>query len=604
VRQKTTKDDRAREVGLAAMGQSGNGKGRRLDSWKAIAQHLDRDVRSVQRWEHERGLPVYRLPGQKGGVVFAYETELDAWLQSGDNGASSARFARAPSASLPDREPVAEGYRKPLLWIVLALASALVIGLAILRWTPERPLPTRPPIVPPVLAVLPMANLSGDAGQEYFADGFTDELVTDLAQIRALRVISRTSTIPYKGSKKPLPQIAHELHARYVLEGSVVRDGSRVRVTAQLIDGKADTHISARSYVGDVKNVFDVEDQISRAIVNDVDLDLSPGERSRLLAAREIDPQAHDLYLKASYAFAQQTPESIRQSLALYEAAAERAPTFARAYLGIAQAETALLQITAESPAESVRHEKAALAKALAIDPHLGDAHGMLATLDYTYDWDWPRAEREFRRALAEGAQAPTEQRFGAYLITRGRFEEGTAHVQKALELDPLGNSPRVNEFFAFYFQRKYVDARRQLVELLGQSPNFLAGHALLGLVSMMQDDCRQTSAQAAWLETHFPSPLASFETALASICAGDSAGARRNLAAAAASNGRPYASPYQLALGYAAIHDNVTALSYLQKSAAIREPQVLYLKVEPLFDGLRSNPRFLSLERQLGLVS
>jgi TolB-like protein/Tfp pilus assembly protein PilF len=352
-----------------------------------------------------------------------------------------------------------------------------------------------------------MLNLSGDAGQEYFADGFTDELVTDLAQIRSLRVISRTSTISYQRSKKPLPQIARELHARYVLEGSVAREGAQVRVTAQLIDARTDTHISARSYVGNLKNVFDVEDQISRAIVSDVDLDLSPGERSRLAGTREIDPLAHDLYLKASYAFAKQTPDSIRESLSLYKAAAEKAPTFARAYLGIAQAETALLQITAESPTESVRHEKEALTKALAIDPHLGDAHGLLATLTYTYDWDWPRAEREFRLALAEGAQAPTEQRFGAYLITRGRFEEGIAHVQKALELDPLGNSPRVNQFFASYFQRKYAEARRELVALLEREPRFLAGHALLGLVSMMQHDCSGTTAQADWVRETLPIP-------------------------------------------------------------------------------------------------
>jgi hypothetical protein len=205
---------------------------------------------------------------------------------------------------------------------------------------------------------------------------------------------------------------------------------------------------------------------------------------------------------------------------------------------------------------------------------------------------------------LAEGAQAPTEQRFGAYLITRSRFEEGVAHVQKALELDPLGNSPRVNQFFAFYFQRKYADARGELVTLLQREPHFLAGHALLGLVSMMQHDCSETAAQADWVERHFPSPLAKFESALADICVRNSAAARLSLAAAASSSGRPYASPYQLALGYAAIHDNARALSFLEKSAAIREPQVLYLKVEPLFDSLRRESRFIALKRRLGLPS
>ena len=585
------------------MGHTENGKGRRLDSWKAIALYLDRDVRSVQRWEHERGLPVYRVPGLKGGAVFAYAGELDAWLLSGGIGPASPTDSVATLLAA-EEGPAAKGHRSRVLWVAVVLATAAVIGLMGLRWIAGKPVPTHSPLSPPILAVLPMLNLSGDAGQEYFADGFTDELVTDLAQIRSLRVISRTSTIRYKKSKKPLPQIARELHARYVLEGSVAREGTQVRVTAQLIDARTDTHISARSYVDNLENVFDVEDEIARAIVSDVDLDLSPGERSRLASAHGIDPQAHDLYLKASYAFAQQTPVSIRESLTLYRAAAARAPAFARAYLGIAQAETALLQITAESPEESVRHEKEALAKALTIDPHLADAHGLLATLTYTYDWDWPRAEREFRLALAQGAQAPTEQRFGAYLITRGRFEEGTAHVQKALELDPLGNSPRVNQFFAYYFQRKYADARRELVALLKREPDFLAGHALLGLVSMMQYDCNETAAQADWVEKHFASPLAKFESALSNICVRDSAAARLSLAAAASSSGRPYASPYQLALGYAAIHDNATALSFLERSAAIREPQVLYLKVEPLFDSLRRESRFIYLERRLGLLT
>ena len=585
------------------MGHTENGKGRRLDSWKAIALYLDRDVRSVQRWEHERGLPVYRVPGLKGGAVFAYAGELDAWLLSGGIGpASPTDSVATPLAA--EEGLAAKGHRSRVLWVAVVLATAAVIGLMGLRWIAGKPVPTHSPLSPPILAVLPMLNLSGDAGQEYFADGFTDELVTDLAQIHSLRVISRTSTIRYKKSKKPLPQIARELHARYVLEGSVAREGTQVRVTAQLIDARTDTHISARSYVDNLENVFDVEDEIARAIVSDVDLDLSPGERSRLASAHGIDPQAHDLYLKASYAFAQQTPVSIRESLTLYRAAAAKAPAFARAYLGIAQAETALLQITAESPEESVRHEKEALAKALTIDPHLADAHGLLATLTYTYDWDWPRAEREFRLALAQGAQAPTEQRFGAYLITRGRFEEGTAHVQKALELDPLGNSPRVNQFFAYYFQRKYADARRELVALLKREPDFLAGHALLGLVSMMQYDCNETAAQADWVEKHFASPLAKFESALSNICVRDSAAARLSLAAAASSSGRPYASPYQLALGYAAIHDNATALSFLERSAAIREPQVLYLKVEPLFDSLRRESRFIYLERRLGLLT
>jgi len=588
--------------------QIGQSKGRRLDSWKAIAQYLDRDVRSVQRWERERGLPVYRLPGQKGGAVFAYESELEHWLRSGQKELSTSTDSEAQipdsSASTPLQPsaqilPAARA-RARTIGVAIAVIAILLAAIAVLRWNLKslRPYPSSARAI----AVLPMQNLSGDAAQDYFADGFTEELVTELAQVRSLRVISRTSTMLYKGSKKPLPEIARELQVNLILEGSVVRDRQRVRVTAQLIDALNDTHLWARTYDADVKDVLDIQSQISRAIAEDVRLDLSPEEKARLASIPTVDPEAHDLYLKASYQFAQQTANSIRQSLVLYQAAAAKDPSFAMAYVGIAQAEAALLQITAETPDESLRHERDALAKALTIDPHLGDAHGMLASLAYYRDWDWPRAEREFQLALAEGARAPTEQRYGVALSTRGRFEEGTAHLQSALELDPLGRSPRVGQFFGSYLQRKYAEGRHEMEELLSSNPDFMTGHLLLGLAAMMQHDCAEAAAQAEWTQKHFPSPVAEFEPALASSCSGDVPSARRHLEAAAASKGPAFASPYQIALGYAFIHDNETALSYLQKSAELREPQVLYIKTDPVFDEIRSDPRFVALEKKVGL--
>jgi TolB-like protein/Tfp pilus assembly protein PilF len=479
----------------------------------------------------------------------------------------------------------------------------VLAGAAYFALYPAPPLSGVTAPATPSIAVLPMQNFSGDAALDYFADGFTEELVTELAQVRSLRVISRTSTMLYRRSRKPLPEIARELHVTYILEGSVAREGERVRIIAQLIDARSDTHISARTYDSDLKDVLDIESRISRAIADDVRLDLSPLEKSRLAVVREVDPEAHDLYLKASYAFAQQTPASIAQSLALYKAAAAKDSSFALPYVGIAQAEAALLQITAEGPEDSVRHQEEALTRALNIDPHLGDARGLLAWQTYVHDRDWPRAEREFRMALAEGAQAPTEQRFGVGLDTRGRFEEATVHLQTALELDPLGKSPRVSQFFGLYFQRKYAEARRELDELLALSPDFLAGHALLGLTAMMQHDCALTYRQAEWIGNRFPSPLADIETAFADACRGNASAARMSLERASASKGPAFASPYQIALGYSAIGERTSALSYLRRSADLRESQALYIRVDPLFDSLRADPRFIALEKQLGLV-
>ncbi|MGA8300540.1 MAG: winged helix-turn-helix domain-containing protein [Terriglobales bacterium] len=453
------------------------------------------------------------------------------------------------------------------------------------------------------LAVLPLQNLSKDAGQDYFVDGFTEELVTDIAQIRSLRVISRTSTMVYKGTKKTLPEIARELHVDLVLEGSVVRDGNRVRVTAQLINAPTDTHLWAQTYESTINDVLDIQSRISRAIADDVRLDLSPEEKQRLAAVPTVDPEAHDLYLKASYQFAQQTPDSLRQALSLYQAAAAKDPSFAMAYVGIAQTEASLTQITAADPDEAIRGERVALAKALAINPHLGDAHGLLASLAYYRDWDWPRAEQEFKAALAEGARAPTEQRYGSSLITRGRFEEGTAHIQAALELDPLGKSPRVNQFYGLYFQRKYPEARQKLDEVLGSSPDWLAGHGLLALLSATEHNCVDADKHAQWMLQRYPSPLSDFLLSLATSCRGDQAKAREYLEHAAAYKGPAFVSPYQLALGYSYLGDKEMAISYLLKSAGIREPQAPYIKVDPLFDPIRSDPRYIDLERKIGLV-
>jgi TolB-like protein/Tfp pilus assembly protein PilF len=581
---------------------------RRLDSWKAIAQYLDRDVRSVQRWERDRGLPVHRLPGQKGGTVFAYEAELNQWLRSGQKEiplmdlSATATAAVAPNDVLESQSPrpahAASHFH--ILLVTSALVTLVLVAMAVLRWLSR---PNVSSVSPFSIAVLPLQNLSGDPTQDYFADGFTEELTTELSQVHAFRVISRTSTMSYKGSKKPLPEIANELHVKYVLEGSVVRDGSRVRVTAQLINAPTDTHLWARTYDNDVKDVLDIQSQISRAIVSDVSLDLSPSERERLATVPTIDPEAHDLYLKASYLYGQQTRESIQQSLALYRQAAARNPSFAGAYLGIAQAEMALLQITAEGPQQAIGRAREALAKALEIDPHLGDAHGVLASLDYFHDWDWPKAEREFQLALAEGARAPTEQRYGSALITRGRFDEGIAHLQSAMELDPLGKSPRVNQFFGYYFQRKYGEAREKLEDILAGSPDFLAGHLLMGLAAVEQHDCAQVSKEAAWSTKKYPSPVAEFEFALASSCRGDFVSARQHLQSAEAFKAPAFASPYQLALGYATIHDKERAMAFLQKSAESHEPQILYLKYDPMFDEIRPDRRYIALEQEVGLL-
>lgn len=592
---------------------------RRLNSWKEIADFLDRDVRSVQRWEHERGLPVHRIPGQKGGAVFAYEAELEDWLRSGkaaeasnaavagnaeaDGGVtSSQQMAEANSVKTKTNTSRAESSAGKL-----AIVAVFVIAVAASIFFLVRGRTSSTKAIPDPnihsIAVLPLRNLSGNADQEYFADGFTEELVTDLAQIHSLKVISRTSIMIYKGSSKPLPQIARELNVDAILEGAVTRSGNRVRVTAQLIDAKSDTHIWAQTYDADLKDVLDIQNRVSRAIVEDVRAQLSPEEKARLDLVPTVNPEAQDLYLRAKYEAAKGTPDALRQSLDLFQQAAKKDPSYAPAYLGIGQSEFALIQLTAETPQDGIARAQAALQKALELDPHSGEARGTLALIAYTWDWDWPRAEKEFQLALREGAPWLTQSRYGWALATQGRFEESRVHLQAAQDLDPLSTGPRINEMLALYLQHKYPEAGETLRGALEQNPNSVSTHILLGVVATVQGDCKEAEAEAEWTEAKFSSPVSKALLAYASACRGERAKALQYLTEEAATKGPGYVSPYQLALGYALLHDKASALSNLEKSASVHEGQILYLKYEPIFDEIRSDARYVALEKKVGLV-
>jgi TolB-like protein len=590
----------------------------RLNSWKEIADFLDRDVRSVQRWERERGLPVHRIPGQKGGAVFAYKEELEAWLRSGKAAepSNAAATNETESAAVADSSQSvsdeASGSAKnnprvnrSFANITLGASLLIVMGLGtyflLHRKTPAAKIAPAPNIHS--IAVLPLRNLSGDPDQEYFADGFTEELVTDLAQIHSLKVISRTSIMIYKGSNKPLPQIARELNVDSILEGAVTRDGNRVRVTAQLIDASTDTHLWARTYDADLKDVLDIQNQVSRAIVDDVRVQLSPEEKERLASSPTVDPEAEDLYLRAKYEYAKLSPESLRKSLDLFQQAVKKDPSYAPAYVGIGQVEFGLIQLTAETPKEGIARAQAALEKALELDPHSGEAHGTLAFLVYQWNWDWPRAEREFQLALKEGATGLTESRYGWSLATRGRFAEAQRHVQAAVDQDPLNPGLRVTRMLALYLEHKYPEGKEALDGALSLNPNLLSAHVMRGVIAIVKHDCHEAASEADWTAGKFAAPVAKALHAYADACSGERNQSLQYLKEAAASKGPGYVSPYQLALGYALLNDKDAAISNLEKSAELHEGQILYLKYDPIFEEIRSDSRYIALEKKIGLA-
>jgi len=362
----------------------------------------------------------------------------------------------------------------PLSWKVIGLAAVVlaIFGVAIIRWRSHSP-PNASPASPiRSLAVLPLENLSGDA-QDYFADGMTDELITDLAQIGALRVISRTSVMPYKGARRPLPVVARELNVDAIVEGTVLRSGDQVRITAQLIQASADKHLWAQSYQGDLRNTLSLQKQVASAIADQIRIELTPHEQAVLKNAKAVDPEAYEDYLKGRFFFNKRN--SSEKAQRYFQQAIEKDPNYAPPYTGLAD----IYQLS-----DNPRLARQSVQKALELDNESAEAHNSLAELLYRFDRDWAGAEREFKRALElDPNYAPAHHWYGMYLVFVGRKQQGLAEAQKAYELDPL--SPVVGANLAKKMQEngqydKAVDQARKTLEL---EPNSTVAHAVLGIV-------------------------------------------------------------------------------------------------------------------------
>jgi TolB-like protein/Tfp pilus assembly protein PilF len=507
---------------------------------------------------------------------------------------------REPAAS--SKEPVPEVPPTPgFPWkkiIVPSLAALIVLAFLAGRAGFRFNSPPNPPSGS--IVVLPFQNLSPDGNLEYIADGVTEELTNQLAQWQTLRVVARTSAAQFKGKGVDIREIGRRLNASAALEGSVGVQQDRVRITAQLNRTSDGYHLWSHSYEGPYSDIMAIQAEVAGAVESAVyKLGKTPPPPAQHVSTS--NPEAHDLYLQANYQFAKRTPESQTASLALFEKAVAKDPSYVAAYIGIARSEIARIHYTTEVPKEGLERVRAALEKAIAIDPDSAEAHGMLGYIAYNYDWDWPRAEHEYRLALEHGAESTTQSFYAAGLASRGRFGEAREHFRIAQDLDPLGTGPRFNQMLAFYQERKYKEAITALHGLLDMNPNLLDAHLFLGLIGAIQHDCNTATTEFEWSAQRYQMPVTKFGLAVSSACRGETAQARRYLAEMEA-GGTGFASPYQLALGFAFLHDKDEAFNYLEKSANAREGQILYLKYEPVFDEIRTDPRYIALERRVGL--
>ena len=486
------------------------------------------------------------------------------------------------------------------------LAGALVVAVltsALAYWRMYRAQPaiSGPPEIKS-LAVLPLENLSGDPAQEYFADGMTESLISSLGQIHALnRVISRTSMMRYKGSRKSLPEIAAELKVDAVIEGTVQRVGGRVRVTAKLIPAATDSPVWAQEYERDLSDVLKLQNEIARTVAEEIRIQLTAEERARLAAARSVDPVAHEQYALGRYHYWKRNEEGYKRAIEHFERAIQLASNYAAAYSGLSDAWLYRGIYGAKPFREVEAPARAAALMALALDNNLAEAHASLGRLKFTYDFDWAGAEEEIKRALTLGPNNLIAHNDYAFLLhALGRFPEAILQIQTAAQLDPV--SPAIQADFGriLYRARKYVEAVEHLNRALELAPDNGVAYGRLGDVYTEMGRYEEAIAAFERAQAFSNNPMYKARRARAYVLAGRRREALRLLEELKAVPRTGRFPGYSLATVYAALGDKDEAFRLLVKAVEERDQLSCFLKTDPPFDSLHSDPRWKELLRRM----
>ena len=485
----------------------------------------------------------------------------------------------------------------------IILAVALAVSLAIISVFLFRPR-GHAPVAIRSLAVLPLENLSADASQKYFSDGMTDQLITDLAQISALKVISRTSVMAYEGARKPLPQIARELHVDAVVEGTVLRAGDQVRITAQLIDASTDKHLWSQSYEGELRDTLALQDRVARAIAEQIQINLTPREQAALKSVRVVNPEAYESYLKGRFFWNKRTADGLRVASAYFNQAIEEDPKYAQAYSGLADTYALLgdWQYAVMTPVQAYPKAKAAALKAVEMDSALGEAHNSLAFVLDGFDWDLDAGGKEFERAIELNPGYATAHHWYAWhLGLLGRYDQAIVEMRKAESLDPLSLIINADLAELLVLAHSYDESIRQSRKTIEMDPNFAMAHNQLGQAYLQQRMYEQAIGElqkAVQLSAGSPTCIANLARAYALSGRKSEAGKLLNDLKNSSSANNSHAS--EVAAIYASLGDKDEAMKWLEKGYSERfNPGVL---IRPGFDPLRSDPRFQNLAHRVGL--
>ena len=504
-------------------------------------------------------------------------------------------------AELPAARPSSKAVRYAVFAVVPLALAVLVYAL----YTKAKPDPA-PVVTASSIMVLPLENLSGDPEQEYFADGMTDALIGDLAKIGGLHVISRTSSMHYKGTKKSLPEIAGEIKVDVVVEGTVQRSGDRVVIRAQLIHAATDRHLWVRVYEREMRDILDLQSEIAQAIAREVQIKMTPDEQARLTTTHPVSPRAFDEFLQGRYLYwNKRTEENLNKAIAHFQNAIKESPNFAQAHVGLADCFNSLatVQVSQLPPTEARRQAEQAATKALELDAGLAEAHSALGQVKH-YNWNWPAAEEDFKRAIElNQSYANAHNFYASFLMSLGRIEESIAASNRARQLDPFSLSISAQRGFLLENARRYDEAIEQLRRVTEMDPNHYQAYWILGHTYAAHgrfEDGVNASLKAVDLSGRNPGALGIL--GLAYGLAGRKAEARKILNELLELNKTRYVTPAALVNVYIGLDDKDQAFVWLDKAVQEKSNYVAYLKVFPIMDPLRSDPRYAEVLRRVGL--
>jgi TolB-like protein/Flp pilus assembly protein TadD len=568
----------------------------RLDSWKEIAAYLKRDESTARRWEEE-GLPVHRHPHKKKATVFAYKSELDVWWSAGRPGLETA-------ATTIESRPS----RSKIRWPMAATMVLVVVALALMVGVRQRVFGG--PRVGEIssIAVLPLKNLSGDPTQDYFADGMTEALITELGKISALQVLSHQSVNGYRQTAKPIPEIARELRVGVLLEGTVLHSGSRVRITTNLVQAVPERHLWAESYEFDGQDVLAVQGEVARDVASRIRINVTPQEHARLTRSRRVDPDVYQAYLLGrAFLLQAATTNNWRRAKEYFDQAIAKDPAYGPAYASLAELYMRARGSPFRNPADLRRQARQWAEQALKLDDTLAEAHTALARAAQQ-EWDWVVAEREYRRAIDVNPSYPRARIWYAmYLYGMGRFDEAVVQAKRAQELDPASAYVNTWAAAAYLFGGRSDEGNAFLQKALELDPRYTDANIIRArtYVARGMYDPAVAELQSAVGLTKQRQPLLLGALAHAYARAGRREEALQlveELRRIETDAGEEYVPPFGLIWAYAGLGDNDQAFRWLEQAYTQGSDRIVWLNVEPLLDPLRADPRFDELVRRVGL--